>query len=137
MAIVRMAAVRRRGALGRHHLGRSHRDRFLRAGPLGVASGLGAIAARAALERPEIDPGQTDHVVFGNVIHTEPAGVYMARVVGVKAGFPTRFPPARSIACAGRAGWRSWPPPRRVRPVRRASRWRLARSPWVVGRTGE
>ncbi|MCW3046815.1 MAG: acetyl-CoA acetyltransferase [Solirubrobacterales bacterium] len=49
---------------------------------------LGATAARAALERAGLEGGQVDHVVFGNVIHTEPADMYMARVVGMKAGIP-------------------------------------------------
>jgi acetyl-CoA C-acetyltransferase len=31
-------------------------------------------------------------VVFGNVIHTEAADAYMARVVGVKAGVPKEVP---------------------------------------------
>ncbi len=30
--------------------------------------------------------------MFGNVIHTEPADVYMARVVGIKAGVPESVP---------------------------------------------
>jgi acetyl-CoA C-acetyltransferase len=55
-------------------------------------SDLGAIAAAAALERAEIEPGHVDHVVFGNVIHTEPADAYMARVVGMKAGLPKEVP---------------------------------------------
>jgi acetyl-CoA C-acetyltransferase len=53
---------------------------------------LGAIAATAAIERAGIEPGQVDHVVFGNVIHTEPADMYMARVVGMKAGIPKETP---------------------------------------------
>jgi acetyl-CoA C-acetyltransferase len=55
-------------------------------------SELGALAAAAALERAEIAPAQVDHVVFGNVIHTEPADAYMARVVGMKAGIPQEVP---------------------------------------------
>ncbi len=55
-------------------------------------SDLGAVAASAALQRAEIEPGQVDHVVFGNVIHTEPADAYMARVVGIKAGLPKEVP---------------------------------------------
>lgn len=48
----------------------------------GVApSDLGAAAARAAIERSQIAPEQVEHVVFGNVIHTETADAYMARVV--------------------------------------------------------
>jgi acetyl-CoA C-acetyltransferase len=42
-------------------------------------SELGCIAAAAAIERAGIDPDCVDHVVFGNVIHTEPADAYMAR----------------------------------------------------------
>ncbi len=33
-----------------------------------------------------------DHVVFGNVIQTEPADAYMARVVAMKAGVPKETP---------------------------------------------
>ncbi|HET8536881.1 MAG TPA: beta-ketothiolase BktB [Solirubrobacteraceae bacterium] len=53
---------------------------------------LGAIAATSAIERAGISPDQIDHVVFGNVIHTEPADMYMARVVGMKAGIPKETP---------------------------------------------
>src|SRR3954467_8475331 len=53
---------------------------------------LGATAAAAAIERAGLEPGQIDHVVFGNVIHTEPADMYMARVVGMKAGIPKETP---------------------------------------------
>jgi acetyl-CoA C-acetyltransferase len=53
---------------------------------------LGATAATAALERAQLAPDQVDHVVFGNVIHTEPADMYMARVVGMKAGLPKETP---------------------------------------------
>jgi acetyl-CoA C-acetyltransferase len=56
------------------------------------ASELGATAAAAALERAQIEPDQVDHVVFGNVIHTEAADMYMARVVGIKAGVPKEVP---------------------------------------------
>src|SRR5881227_237588 len=55
-------------------------------------SDLGAIAATAALERANIEPDRVDHVVFGNVIHTESADMYMARVVGIKAGVPKEVP---------------------------------------------
>lgn len=53
---------------------------------------LGAIAATAAVERAQLDPAQVDHVVFGNVIHTAPEDMYMARVVGIKAGIPKETP---------------------------------------------
>jgi acetyl-CoA C-acetyltransferase len=55
-------------------------------------SDLGAIAASAAIERAGIEPSQIDHVVFGNVIATEPGDAYMARVVAMKAGVPQETP---------------------------------------------
>jgi acetyl-CoA C-acetyltransferase len=55
-------------------------------------SDLGAAASAAAIERAGIEPGQVEHVVFGNVIHTEPGDVYMARVVAIKAGVPEEVP---------------------------------------------
>ena len=53
---------------------------------------LGAIAARAALMRTGVDPGQIDHVVFGNVLHTSADAIYGARHVGLKAGLPVEVP---------------------------------------------
>jgi acetyl-CoA C-acetyltransferase len=53
---------------------------------------LGATAARAAIERAGIDPERVDQVVFGNVIHTAPEDMYMARVVGINAGVPKEAP---------------------------------------------
>ena len=59
----------------------------------GVApTDLGATAATAAIERAGLQPDQIEHVVFGNVIHTETADAYMARVVGMKAGVPKETP---------------------------------------------
>jgi acetyl-CoA C-acetyltransferase len=55
-------------------------------------SDLGTIASKAALERACVDPADVGHVVFGNVIHTEPRDMYMARVVGMKAGIPQETP---------------------------------------------
>ena len=53
---------------------------------------LGAIASKAALERAGLEGEQVEHVVFGNVIHTRPEDMYMARVVGMKAGVPQETP---------------------------------------------
>ena len=53
---------------------------------------LGATAARAAVDRAGIAPDQVEHVVFGNVIHTAPEDMYMARVVGINAGVPKEVP---------------------------------------------
>jgi acetyl-CoA acetyltransferase family protein len=53
---------------------------------------LGAIAARAALERTGVQPASVDHVVFGNVLQTSADAVYGARHVGLKAGLPVDVP---------------------------------------------
>jgi acetyl-CoA C-acetyltransferase len=55
-------------------------------------SELGSLASVAAMERAGVDPAEVDHVVFGNVIHTEPGDAYMARVVAIKAGVPKETP---------------------------------------------
>ena len=56
------------------------------------ATELGRTAASAALERAGIEPDQVEHVVFGNVIHTDAEDMYMARVVGIKTGIPKEVP---------------------------------------------
>jgi acetyl-CoA acetyltransferase family protein len=53
---------------------------------------LGALAARAALERTGVAPADVDHVVFGNVLQTSADAVYGARHVGLKAGLPVEVP---------------------------------------------
>ena len=53
---------------------------------------LGTIAAKAAMERAQIEPEHVDHVVFGNVIHTDTRDPYMARVVGIESGIPKEKP---------------------------------------------
>ena len=53
---------------------------------------LGATAARAAIGRAGLEPGDVEHVVFGNVIHTAPEDHYLARVVGINAGVPKESP---------------------------------------------
>jgi len=53
---------------------------------------LGAIAARAAMERTQIAPADIDHVVFGNVLQTSSDAVYGARHVGLKANVPVEVP---------------------------------------------
>jgi acetyl-CoA acetyltransferase family protein len=56
------------------------------------ATDLGAIAARAALERSGVEPGTIGHVVFGNVLQTSPDAIYLARHVGLRSGLPTETP---------------------------------------------
>ncbi|HET7220584.1 MAG TPA: acetyl-CoA C-acyltransferase, partial [Vicinamibacterales bacterium] len=53
---------------------------------------LGAIAARAAMDRTGVAPAMIDHVVFGNVLQTSADAVYGARHVGLKAGVPIDVP---------------------------------------------
>jgi acetyl-CoA acetyltransferase family protein len=53
---------------------------------------LGAVAAKAALERTGTDPGSVEHVVFGNVQQSSVDAHYGARHVGLKAGLPIEVP---------------------------------------------
>jgi len=53
---------------------------------------LGATAARAALERSGLRPGEIDHVVFGNALQTSGNASYGARHVALKAGLPVGVP---------------------------------------------
>jgi acetyl-CoA C-acetyltransferase len=53
---------------------------------------LGATAVQAALERAGVERERVDQVVFGNVIHSAPEDMYMARVVGIKSGIPKEVP---------------------------------------------
>ncbi|MDA2913274.1 acetyl-CoA C-acetyltransferase [Acidobacteriia bacterium AH_259_A11_L15] len=53
---------------------------------------LGALAARAALQRSGVDPGEFDHVIFGNAQQTSGDAIYGARHVGLQAGLPKQVP---------------------------------------------
>ena len=53
---------------------------------------LATAAARAALERAGVEGGQIGHVVFGNVINTEPRDMYLSRVAAMQAGVPDSVP---------------------------------------------
>jgi acetyl-CoA C-acetyltransferase len=53
---------------------------------------LGELAIRAALAQAELDPAEIQHVVMGNVIHTEPRDAYLSRVAAVEAGIPVETP---------------------------------------------
>jgi acetyl-CoA acyltransferase 2 len=56
------------------------------------ATDLGALAARAALDRSGVEPTAVDHVVFGNVLQTSADAPYLARHVGLRAGLPIETP---------------------------------------------
>jgi acetyl-CoA C-acetyltransferase len=53
---------------------------------------LGEIAIRAALAKAGLDAASIQHVVMGNVIHTEPRDAYLSRVCAVEAGIPVETP---------------------------------------------
>ncbi len=56
------------------------------------AQDLGAVAAKAAIERSGVNPSDFDHVVFGNAQQTSGDALYGARHVGLKAGLPIETP---------------------------------------------
>ncbi len=56
------------------------------------ANDLGAFAARAALDSAGVQPGDIDHVIFGNALQTSADAIYLARHVGLKAGVPVEVP---------------------------------------------
>jgi len=53
---------------------------------------LGTVVAKAAMARAGVDPAQIGHVVFGNVINTEPQDMYLSRVAAMQSGIPESTP---------------------------------------------
>ena len=53
---------------------------------------LGALCVAEALRRSGLPGERVEHVVFGNVIVTEPKDVYLARVAGIEGGAPKDAP---------------------------------------------
>ncbi len=53
---------------------------------------LGAICVKEAVKRAGVKPADIGHVVFGNIIHTDPRDHYLARVAAVKGGLPHETP---------------------------------------------
>jgi acetyl-CoA C-acetyltransferase len=53
---------------------------------------LGARVIREAMKRGGVAPDEVGHVVFGQVIQTEPKDMYMARVAAMNAGIPKEVP---------------------------------------------
>ncbi len=53
---------------------------------------LGACASKAAIQRSGVEPGEFDHLIFGNVMQTSSDAIYGARHVGLKAGLKTETP---------------------------------------------
>ena len=57
---------------------------------------LGSQVAREALSRAKVSGDEVQHVVFGNVIHTEAKDMYLSRVAAVNAGI-TQDAPAMTL----------------------------------------
>ncbi|MGG5817583.1 beta-ketothiolase BktB [Falsiroseomonas sp. HW251] len=53
---------------------------------------LGALVAAEAIRRAGVAPDAIEHAVFGTVLHTEPADMYLARVAAIGAGVPVATP---------------------------------------------
>src|SRR5499427_1354373 len=53
---------------------------------------LGVIASKEALARAGTEPGEIDHVIFGNALQTSGDAIYGARHVALKAGVPREVP---------------------------------------------
>lgn len=53
---------------------------------------LAAHCVRESVRRAGIEAGDVGHVVFGNVIHTDPRDHYLARVAGIDGGLPHETP---------------------------------------------
>src|SRR5579863_5794824 len=53
---------------------------------------LAAKVVCQSLQRSRLSPEMIGHVVFGNVIQTEPKDMYLSRVAGVRGGIPVKTP---------------------------------------------
>jgi acetyl-CoA acetyltransferase family protein len=57
-----------------------------------TAMELGAVAAKGAIERAEMDPKEFDHCIIGNALQTSADALYGARHVALRAGLPIETP---------------------------------------------
>ena len=53
---------------------------------------LAAKVVCQSLQRSRLSPEMIGHVVFGNVIHTEPKDMYLSRVAALRGGVPVKTP---------------------------------------------
>ncbi|HET7634639.1 MAG TPA: acetyl-CoA C-acyltransferase family protein [Burkholderiales bacterium] len=53
---------------------------------------LAAQVVREAVKRAKVEPQEVGHLVFGNVIHTEPKDMYLSRVACIAGGLPQETP---------------------------------------------
>lgn len=62
---------------------------------------LGARVVREALSRVNVAGDEVGHVVFGNVIHTEPRDMYLARVAALDGGVSQHAPALNRLCSSG------------------------------------
>ena len=53
---------------------------------------LAATVVRESVKRAGVESSDVGHVVFGNVIHTDPHDMYLSRVAAIKGGLPIETP---------------------------------------------
>ncbi len=53
---------------------------------------LAAKVVQGAVQRSKVEPAEVGQVVFGNVIHTDPRDMYLARYAGIRGGLPIETP---------------------------------------------
>jgi len=56
------------------------------------ANRLAAMVVREAVDRSGVAPDKFGHVVFGNVIHSEPRDMYLSRYAALEGGLPKEVP---------------------------------------------
>ncbi len=56
------------------------------------ATELGTAASKAAILQAGVNPGDIDHVIFGNVMQTSPDAIYCARHIGLQCEIPVEVP---------------------------------------------
>ncbi len=57
-----------------------------------TATDLGVAAAKSAIERAGIEPGDVDHAIFGNVLQTSADAIYYARHIALRSGCAEETP---------------------------------------------
>lgn len=55
-------------------------------------SDLASLVTKEAVTRSDVEAKEIGHVVFGQVIHTEPKDMYVSRVAAINAGIPVETP---------------------------------------------
>src|SRR5690606_32642427 len=53
---------------------------------------LGTLVTKEAMLRAGVSGAEVDHVIFGNVIHSEARDMYLSRVVAIQAGIAQQAP---------------------------------------------